>query len=67
MKFIQVSRWHDGEEIAINADHIILIELHSILGKNQEYVNLTKLVINVIGEQIITEDIEYVLELIKKS
>lgn len=67
MKFIQVSRWHDGEEIVINTDHIILIELHSVLGKNQEYINLTKLVINVIGEQIITEDIEYVLELIKKS
>ncbi len=66
MKFIQVSRWQDGEEIVINTDHIILIELYSVLGKNQEYFNLTKLVINVIGEQIITEDIEYVLELIKK-
>jgi hypothetical protein len=66
MKFIQVSRWQDGEEIVINTDHIILIELYSVLGKNQEYINLTKLVINVIGEQIITEDIEYVLELIKK-
>ena len=71
MKFIDVTRLFDKEEISVNVNHIIMIELLSIeewnKGGFKEWVNYTKLTLEFFGELIIQEDMDYVKKLIGKN
>ena len=71
MKFINITRLSDKEEISVNVNSIIMIELYSIEEMNSggymEFVNYTKLTLQFIGELIIQENMDYVKKLIGEN